>query len=87
MEIIISTLKNLKRLRTAKQLSQDALAGQLYVTRQTVSGWETGRTQPDIETLVKIAQVLEVDVEELIYGTKKNTDEDVKKQSTKNQIF
>lgn len=75
--------KNLKRIRTAKQLSQDALAGKLYVTRQTVSGWENGRTQPDIETLVKIAQVLEVDVEELIYGVKKNSGEDVKKQNTR----
>lgn len=74
--------KNLKKIRTSKNLTQDALAKQLFVTRQTVSGWENGRTQPDIEMLIKIAETLGVDVEELIYGVKKNAD-DSKNQNTK----
>ena len=75
--------KNIKKIRTSKNLTQDALANKLYVTRQTVSGWENGRTQPDIEMLIKIAEVLEADVEELIYGVKKNADENVKKENTR----
>ena len=36
--------------------------------KSTVSSWETGRTVPDLDTLHRIAQVLEVTVEELIYS-------------------
>ena len=37
---------NLRRLRVRAGLTQDALAGMLHVTRQTVSSWEIGRTEP-----------------------------------------
>lgn len=59
---------NLKRLRTARKMTQDELAEKLHVVRQTVSSWETGKTTPDVETLTAIAQALEVDISELIYG-------------------
>lgn len=62
--------KNLKRLRTERKLKQEELAERLSVTRQTVSGWETGRRQPDLDMLQKLADVLEVDIHELIYGNK-----------------
>ena len=62
--------KNLKRLRIRNHLKQEDLAKQLNVTRQTVSGWETGRRQPDLDMLKKLAEALEVDVQELIYGNK-----------------
>lgn len=65
--------KNLKRLRSQRNLKQEDLAEQLSVTRQTVSGWETGRRQPDLETLKKLADVLDVDLHELIYGDKPGT--------------
>ncbi len=75
--------KNLKKIRTSKKFTQDTLAEQLFVTRQTVSGWETGRTEPDIETLVKISEVLGVAVEELIYGERKTSNESEQSQKTK----
>lgn len=62
--------KNLKRLRMERKLKQEELAERLNVTRQTVSGWETGRRQPDLDMLQKLAEVLEVDIHELIYGNK-----------------
>ncbi|MBQ8209876.1 MAG: DUF2157 domain-containing protein [Clostridia bacterium] len=78
--------KNLKKIRTSKNLTQEALAEKLFVTRQTVSGWENGRTQPDIEMLVKISEVLGVDVEEIIYGEKRFKNEEEKKQNTKRML-
>lgn len=63
--------KNIKRFREGKGLTQDDMAARLSVTRQAVSNWETEKAQPDIDTLQKIAQILEVSVEELIYGTKR----------------
>ncbi len=62
--------KNLRKLRQSQGLSQEQLAQKLFVTRQAVSNWETGKTQPDTDTLVNIAQILAIDVTELIYGKK-----------------
>lgn len=64
---------NLKRLRRQRNLKQEELAQRLHVTRQTVSGWETGRRQPDLDMLPKLAQALDTDVHELIYGRKPRT--------------
>lgn len=58
----------IKRLRQEKGLNQEQLAEHLHVTRQAVSNWETGKTQPDIETLTQIADFFGVSVERLIYG-------------------
>ncbi len=63
--------KHIKQYREQKEMTQEALAEHLSVTRQAVSNWECGKTQPDIETLHKIADVLDITVEELIYGEKR----------------
>ena len=62
--------KHIRRLRAAKRLTQEQLAAQLFVTRQTVSAWETGKAQPDLETLERIAAALGVEVTEVIYGVR-----------------
>lgn len=58
----------IKQLRTEKGIRQGELADQLHVTRQAVSNWENGKTQPDIETLTQIAEYFGVSIERLIYG-------------------
>lgn len=60
--------ENLKNLRKAKGYSQEELAIRLNVVRQTVSKWEKGLSVPDAELLIKIADVLEVSVSELLGG-------------------
>jgi transcriptional regulator with XRE-family HTH domain len=60
---------NLQRLRKLRNMKQEELAQRINVSRQTISGWETGRRQPDLDTLKKLAEVLEVDIHELIYGS------------------
>lgn len=60
--------ENLKTARTAAGLTQEELAEKLAVTRQAVSSWETGRSEPDIDTLLAIAQALDTDVSSLLYG-------------------
>ena len=50
--------KNIRYLRESKGLTQDQLAEKLFVTRQTVSNYETGRTRPDVDMIVSIANVL-----------------------------
>lgn len=59
---------NIKFYRKKNQLTQDDIAKECNVTRQAVSKWENGKTQPDIQTLTMLAGVLEVSEEDLIYG-------------------
>lgn len=60
--------KHIRRIRTERHITQEQLAEKLFVTRQAVSAWETGKSQPDVETLERIAAALAVDVTEVIYG-------------------
>ena len=60
--------KNIRQLRIQKNMAQDDLAEKLFVTRQTVSNYETGRSRPDVETLANIADILESDINSVIYG-------------------
>ena len=60
--------KNIRDLRQERGLTQDELAERLFVSRQTVSNYELCRTRPDIDTLEKLAQVLETDMNTLLYG-------------------
>lgn len=63
---------NIKRLRLQKGITQEAFAKTVNVSRQAISSWETGRTQPDIEMIGSLADALGVSIEELIYGEKRN---------------
>jgi len=60
--------KNIKTIRQSKEMTQEALAEALFVTRQTVSNYENGRSRPDLDMLLRIAEVLETDVNTLLYG-------------------
>ena len=56
----------LKKLRKDKGLSQQELADSLYVTRATVSRWESGIRLPDVVMISRIARILDVDVNMLL---------------------
>lgn len=58
--------ENIKTLRKNKGLTQEELAARLHVVRQTVSKWEKGLSVPDAELLQRLAEELEVNVEELL---------------------
>lgn len=76
---------NIRFYRRKNQLTQDDIAAACNVTRQAVSKWENGKTQPDIQTLSMIASTLEVSEEDLIYGpsnSEKNTLTKIKENTT-----
>lgn len=60
--------KNIRALRIQKKMTQDQLAERLCITRQTVSNYETGRSRPDIDTLLRISEALQTDIHQVIYG-------------------
>lgn len=75
--------KSIKKYRTALNLSQSDLADKLFVSRQTISSWENGRTQPDLEMIEKLSQALSVTTEELIYGEKPKLVDDGNNEKSK----
>ena len=58
--------ENIRTLRKSKGYSQETLAQQLNVVRQTISKWEKGLSVPDAEQLERMAELFEVPVAELL---------------------
>ena len=62
----MSFAKNLKQLRNEKQLSQEALAEILDVSRQAVSKWEQGIGYPEVEKLLLLSNKLHISLDSLL---------------------
>lgn len=67
--------ENIKKMRKKLKITQDELSEKLNVTRQAVSNWENGKTEPDIETLTKMAQIFDISIDELVDGIPKGIKE------------
>ena len=59
---------NLQKLRKKENMSQEALAEKLDVTRQSVSKWESGATYPEMDKLIAICKIFNIDMDTLING-------------------
>ncbi len=57
-----------KQRRQALGISQEELAERVYVTRQTVSNWENGKSYPDIGSLIRLSDLFGVSLDTLIKG-------------------
>jgi transcriptional regulator with XRE-family HTH domain len=60
--------EKLQQLRKQKGLTQEELAGALYISRTAISKWESGRGYPSLESLKAIAKFFSVTVDELLSG-------------------
>lgn len=60
--------KQIKKYRMDMNLSQEELADRIYVTRQTISNWETGKNYPDIHSLLLMSTLFSVSLDQLIKG-------------------
>lgn len=49
--------------------SQDELARKLYVSRVTVSHWETGKTLPDVQSMLLLANLFDTTIDDLVRGS------------------
>ena len=60
-------------------LSQEALAREIFVSRQTVSNWETGKTYPDVQSLLLLSNLFNASIDDLVKGDlatmEKNTEQ------------
>lgn len=57
----------------AQGLTQEELGNQIFVSKQAVSKWETGKTLPDIEMMRKLCAVLQIDTDEILGGSIEET--------------
>lgn len=62
--------QRVQMLRTAAGWSQEQLAEQLAVTRQTVSKWERDLSTPDADALLLLSDLFEISLDELVRGAK-----------------
>lgn len=70
--------ENLRRLRKAKDIKQDALAEAMNVPRQTVSKWENGTAMPDFKKLNALAEYFGVTMDELLgFSNDKNNNDNI----------
>lgn len=77
----------IKETRKEKKISQQELAERLFVSDKTVSSWEQNRTEPNLDMLVKISEVLGISVSHLIYGNveKSNIETEIKIKLEENE--
>lgn len=71
--------EQIKKHRTTLGISQEALANKIYVSRQTISNWETGRTYPDAQSLLFLSVAFDISVDELIKGNIETMEESIRK--------
>ncbi len=58
--------KRIKQLRKQHRLTQSELGEMVGLTQQSITAWETGRTYPDVYTLIRLAMLYEVSVDWLL---------------------
>ncbi|WP_122645048.1 helix-turn-helix transcriptional regulator [Enterococcus mediterraneensis] len=58
--------ERLKKLRIAHQLTQEELAQKIFVSRQTISNWENGKGQPELENLLLLSELYQISINELL---------------------
>lgn len=68
----------LKELRGEKKLTQEELAEILGVSNRSISRWENGKTMPDFDLLIELAQYYDVEVMEILDGERKDDSMDKK---------
>ncbi len=70
--------ERLQSYRKQHNLSQEELAKQLFVTRQTISLWETDQTLPTIDNLIRLKDILEVSIDDILTEPEEKDEEENK---------
>ncbi len=77
----------IKERRQRLGLSQDGLAQKLYVSRVTISHWETGRTLPDVQSMLLLANLFGTTIDEMVRGDVDEMREMVEKDEQRTRAF
>ena len=72
--------EQIKKYRTEMNLSQEELAEKIYVTRQSISNWENGKTYPDIHSLLLLSSLFGISLDQLVKGDIEIMKAEIKKE-------
>ncbi len=61
-------------LRKVKKITQQKLAKKLFVSDKTIASWEADRTEPNLEMIVKLSEILEARISYILYGDEIKSD-------------
>ncbi len=75
--------ENIQFLRKGRNMTQEALAEQLGVSRQTIANWESGESAPDLEMAERLSQALDASLDELVHAPFDRMPEEEKRQKGK----
>lgn len=73
----------IKKYREQQKISQEELALKIFVSRQTISNWETNKSCPDIKSLIALSDIFHVSLDDFIKGDIKEMKEIVEKATIK----
>lgn len=73
----------IRKYRSNMGISQEELAEKVYVSRQTVSNWETGKNYPDIHSLLLLSSLFNVSLDQLIKGDVEIMEKEIKETEIK----
>ncbi len=76
----------IKELRKEKNITQEELSEKFYVSRRTVSRWETGSNLPDIDVLIELADYFNVDLREILNGKRKDNNMNYEEQELSKDV-
>lgn len=79
----MSLNENIKNKRKELKLSQEYIADQLGVSRQAVSKWETGQSEPTASNLTELAALFGISLSELVEPATHTNEQDLNKNSKK----
>ena len=77
----------IKQHRSGKGMSQDDLARAIFVSRQTVSNWETGKTYPDVQSLLLMSDLFGVSIDQLVKGDMEMIDAEIEKAAKRMKML
>ncbi|MCD7919868.1 MAG: helix-turn-helix domain-containing protein [Clostridiales bacterium] len=74
--------EKLKKARAGAGMTQEQVAEKIGVSRQTISNWENGKTLPDVMSVIKLSDLYQVTLDELLKGDSKMMDKIKKDMDT-----
>ncbi len=60
--------ERIRKARSDAKLTQDDVAESIYVSRQTISNWENGKSYPDIVSIIKLSDLYNISLDDLLKG-------------------
>lgn len=73
--------KNIAYLRKLNGLTQEELSNKVLVTRSSISKWESGTYEPEIDSLKRLSEIFSISIDELIFSDLEQHDREIRNKN------